>query len=135
MYSRSIHVSPNWSADSRHIAILMNDPGGMHMRGPIPGKLETKLGHTALVTIMVHPSLDEAIGKNAGYRIRGDAHLPFQRIEAAKTARENTVVYFAAGYEEQAKAVIGVLVGGGTTEALSWATPADLVVALGNDEQ
>src|SRR5262249_33644906 len=52
-------------------------------------------------------------------------------IGKAMKARDASVVYFADGFEAQAKEAAAALPGGGTTEKLTWPAAAELVVALG----
>lgn len=132
MYSRSVNLTPYWSANSKSIALLLNDPGGMHMRGPIPGELDTRIARTALVTLMAHESLDDSVARWAGRALAQELGLGFQRVEPAKKARDSHVVYYAEGWKSDADAIVSVL--GGSAEPLSWKSSADLIVALGPQE-
>ncbi len=50
----------------------------------------------------------------------------------AQKARETTVIYAAKGFEDAARKLVGSVPGGATVEALTWASPCDVVVAVGS---
>ncbi|TNE86939.1 MAG: hypothetical protein EP330_20235 [Deltaproteobacteria bacterium] len=134
-YNRGLNLAPYWRADGRYVAIVEADPGGFHMRGPIPASVEVRHANAALVTLMAHESLSESATDTVSWRLADDLDLHFQRVEPAKKARTDTVVYYAKGFEHEAREITEVIPGGGGTEPLSWASQADLVVAIGSSAE
>ena len=50
----------------------------------------------------------------------------------AKTVRDKTVVYFAPGYEADAKAIAAKVPGGATTAPMDWKGAQHIVVGVGD---
>lgn len=123
VYSKTLDIKPYWSRDDKRLAVLESDRGGRHDGGPIPPTVRIHHASTTLLTVMAHPTEVSAEAfKRASTTVARDTGLVFQRSMNSKRLLQQSVVYFAEGYREQAEAAAKAVPGGATVERLTWRT-------------
>jgi hypothetical protein len=135
-YERFLQVSHAWAPGCHHLAWLLQ--GGYQeysprARTPI-GPYSPRMGLLVkpvgpVVHVMAHPSATAAVDPTiAALTAAGFApHVG----PAALQDRDYTVVYTALAARADAARIAAAVPGGATIEALTWTTPADVVVAAG----
>ena len=120
-------VTVYFSPDGRRTVWIVHY-AGRSMRDPSEDDVLVGTGGTVAVGIVIDRArLSE--GKALAARL-AKAGFEVMSVTAALKARDATVVYFSDRYPQEAKQ-LAALIPGATTEALTWASPRDLVVAVG----
>jgi hypothetical protein len=114
-----------WSPDGRHSVWLVTHDG-TSMRDPGSAEVIVGTGGDPSVAVVAlrRPAAEATAAKlsKAGFTV--------VNVSAAKKQRPSTVVYVSAGMEEVGKKVVASLPGA-SVATLDWASPFDVVVALG----
>ncbi len=111
-----------WSPDNKHVALIYDfySESGHHVYS------ET-FAVRPRIQVVGHPSQNDAEAlADMQYKLMDTGPTA---VGPAKKKRDDTVIYAAKGYELEASSVQRIA--GGTVEPLAWASPADVVVALG----
>jgi len=123
-------VTTRRSPDGRYAAVVVTQDGAWTMRGALLASSTVHLVPAApLISVLSPPAMAGARGHIAD-------HLRALRVGAVNAAeslaeREASVVYFADGFESQARAIAGQVSGGATVEPMTWDGAQHVVVALG----
>jgi hypothetical protein len=122
---------PAWSPDCRLVAwVLAGYPPSDAATGPwLPDRTVVVRPAGPLIHIMAHGSAPQTVDPIYD-ALRGAGFAPHVGPKAMKD-REATVVYTSGPAKAVAEKVAAAIPGGATVEPLTWATPADLVVAAG----
>jgi hypothetical protein len=118
--------SARWTADGRQVAVLIEKPTAMTMRGPSFGKLDVVVSRAAPLVGVLAPK-----GVSTDKVATAIASLGVIQKGEAQTARDSSVVYYAAGYEPDAKAIAAKVPGGATVAPMDWKGAQHVVVAVG----
>lgn len=118
-------VVPYWSPDGHRVAwalergyAMMNDFGY--------GKV-----FVSAASVRTEVVAAKDLSPDAAIDALEKAGVYVTKTGPAQKAREKSVVYFAKGFDAEAKAAAAAVPGGATTEPLSWKAESDLVIALG----
>jgi hypothetical protein len=114
-----------WSPDGRHsVWLLKHDGTSMRDPGSTDVIVATGGDPSVAVVALKRPAAEATAAKlsKAGFTV--------VNVSAAKKQRPSTVVYVSAGMEEVGKKVVASLPGA-SVATLDWASPFDVVVALG----
>lgn len=127
----SLNVHHAWSPDCRQVGWIL---GGYEPRGsaigpyrPRSSVLVGKVGPS--IHVMAHPNARDAVDPLV--RAASQAGFSPHIGPAALQDRDKTVIYTAAASRADAERLSKVIPGGASIEALTWSTPADIVVAAG----
>jgi hypothetical protein len=128
--SAAFSAEPYWSPDGLRIAwlVVISD------RVEMDGTRHYQLGLGAGTGPRMHLVADKGILAEAGPKVAGaleKAGFGALFIGSAKKARDASVVYAAAGFEDTAAKIAAAIPGGATVDKLSWPTEADVVVGIG----
>jgi hypothetical protein len=119
-------LSAWWSADGRQVALVMERPEAGTMRGPTMPELDVVVSRAAPLVGVLAPK-----GVSTDKVATAIASLGVIQKGEAQTARDSSVVYYAAGYEADAKAIAAKVPGGATVAPMDWKGAQHVVVAVG----
>lgn len=122
-------VDAYWTAGGDRVAVVFVAPEQMTMRGPSFGRVEVHLRQaTPLVSVLAPKALGEPTASKVAAAI---ADLGAIDTGEAKAERDATVVFYAPGHEDAAKAIAAKVPGGATVEPITWDAHQHVVVAVG----
>jgi hypothetical protein len=123
------NFSARWTPDGRQVALLVQKPTAMTMRGPSFGEIDVVISRAApLVGVLAPPSVPASVTDKV---VAAIAPLGLSQKGEAQAARDSSVVYYASGYEADAKAIAAKVPGGATVAPMDWAGAQQVVVAVG----